>query len=68
MGARSRGLVASGTTRGRWARSCLALAVYFVIAIGMHVRVRDTFTNTIGAVSMLGFVLVVGFVSYAPAI
>lgn len=36
------------------------LVAYFVIATAMHVRARDTVTNTFGAVAMLIVVLLAG--------
>ncbi|MEM7139811.1 MAG: DoxX family protein [Actinomycetota bacterium] len=64
---------AIGLTIGLWVpwvgvATIGALILYFVIAIGFHVRARDTVANTIGAVVMLGVVIAVGAISYLPAL
>lgn len=45
-----------------------ALIVYFCLAIWFHIRARDTIANTIGAVIVMGFVIIVGVFSYFPAL
>lgn len=64
---------AVGLAIGLWvpvigAITIAALIAYFLIAIGFHVRARDTVANTAGAVVMLIFVAVVGALTYLPAI
>ena len=64
---------AVGLTIGLWvpilgALTIVALVVYFVVAIAFHVRARDTVLNTTPAAVVLVFVLVVGAVSYFPAV
>lgn len=64
---------AIGLTVGLWvpilgALTVVALVAYFVVAIGFHVRVRDSVVNTLPAVVVLAFVVMVGVVSYFPAV
>lgn len=64
---------AVGLTIGLWvpwvgAATIVALVAYFCVAIWFHVRAHDTLPNTIGAVIVMGFVIVVGVLSYFPAV
>lgn len=53
------GLIAGLWIPGLGLLTCVCLAAYFLIAIGMHLRVRDRFDATIGAVVMLAVVILV---------
>lgn len=64
---------AIGLTIGLWvpwigAATIVALIAYFVVAIGFHVRARDTIQNSLGAPLVMGFVIIVGVFSYFPAL
>ncbi len=64
---------AIGLTIGLWvpilgALTIVVLVVYFLVAIAFHVRARDTVINTVPAAVMLVFVVVVGALSYFPAV
>jgi hypothetical protein len=64
---------AIGLTIGLWepiigALTIVALVIYFIVAIGFHVRARDAMANTVPAVVVATFVIVVGALSYFPAV
>lgn len=63
---------AIGLTIGLWvpilgALTIVALVGYFLVAIWSHLRVRDTIANTVPAITVMAFVILVGAVSYFPA-
>ena len=47
------GLLAAGRFPGLARLTTLLLTLYFVVALGAHIRVRDTVVNAIPAVAML---------------
>lgn len=53
------GLVAGLWLPGLGLVTCLALVVYFLLAIASHLRVHDRIVHTIGAVAMLAIVIAV---------
>jgi len=64
---------ALGLAIGLWvpiigAVTIVALIAYYLIAIAFHVRARDTVVNTIPAIVLLVFTIVVGALSYFPAV
>jgi len=64
---------AVGLAIGLWvpwvgAATIVALIAYFCVAIWFHIRARDTIANSLGAMIVMGFVILVGVVSYFPAV